>query len=184
MAFDLERDLQEILLPPEVIAGRVAELGAQITADYAGRRPVLVCILRGAVMFAADLARRIQLPVAMDFMAISSYGSGARTSGVVRILKDLDVSVEGQDVLVVEDIVDSGLTLNYLMANLRSRRPASLQACVLLDKPDRRQVPVHVQYVGFQIPDRFVVGYGLDYAERYRNLPYVAVLKPEVYEGR
>lgn len=174
-------DVQDILLDGEALASRVRELGAQITKEYAGRQPFLVCILKGAAVFTADLCRHIELPVALDFMAISSYGAGTSSSGVVRIIKDLDTSIEGKDVLIIEDIVDSGLTLSYLLANLRSRQPASLRTCVLLDKPDRREVEVSIDYRGFVIPDRFVVGYGLDYSERYRNLSYVGVLKPEVY---
>ncbi len=174
-------DVQQILLDQEAIARRVKELGAQITEDYAGREPVLICILKGAALFTADLCRHIHLPTSLDFMAISSYGSGTSSSGVVRITKDLDSSIENKDVIIVEDIVDSGLTLSYLLANLKSRHPASLNICVFLDKPDRREVEVPVRYRGFEIPDHFVIGYGLDYAEKYRNLPYVGVLKPEVY---
>ena len=174
-------DVQQILLDQETVARRVKELGAQITEDYAGREPVLVCILKGAALFTADLCRHIDLPISLDFMAISSYGSGTSSSGVVRITKDLDSSIENKDVIIVEDIVDSGLTLSYLLAILKSRHPASLSICVLLDKPERREVEVPVRYRGFEIPDHFVVGYGLDYAEKYRNLPYVGVLRPEVY---
>lgn len=174
-------DVQEILLDAQTLATRVAELGEQITRDYAGRSLALVCILKGAFVFAADLYRHLQIPTSVDFMAISSYGNRTQSSGVVRITKDLDSSIEGCDVLIVEDIVDSGLTLSYLLENLSSRRPASLRTCVLLDKPERREVDIDVAYRGFSIPDRFVIGYGLDYAERYRNLPYIGVLKPEVY---
>lgn len=174
-------DVKEVLLDVDTIAARVAELGAQITDDYTGRKLFLICILKGATLFAADLYRHIGIPAAIDFMAISSYGHGTHSTGVVRISKDLDVSVEGRDVLIVEDIIDSGLTLSYLLENLRSRRPASLRTCVLLDKPERREVDISVDYCGFTIPDQFVVGYGLDYAERYRNLPYIGVLKPEIY---
>jgi hypoxanthine phosphoribosyltransferase len=178
-----ESDVQEILLDAATLAVRVRELGEEITRDYAGRPLSLVCILKGAAIFASDLLRQIALPAEIDFVAISSYGSGTRSSGVVRITKDLDSSIEGKDVLIVEDIVDSGLTLSYLVENLRSRHPASLKTCVLLDKLERRETDIVVDYRGFHIPDRFVVGYGLDFAERYRNLPYVGVLKPQVYGG-
>jgi hypoxanthine phosphoribosyltransferase len=179
----MRHDVEQILFDQETIAKRVKELGTQITSDYAGRQPFLICILKGASIFMADLCRRIDLPVALDFMAISSYGAGTSSSGVVRIAKDLDRSIENKDVIIVEDIVDSGLTLSYLLANLSSRHPASLRICVLLDKMERREVEVPVDYRGFVIPDHFVVGYGLDYAEKYRNLPYVGVLKPEVYRA-
>lgn len=177
----LDRDIQEILVDEQQIARRVAELGRQIGEDYAGRPLVLICILRGAVVFAADLLRAIRIPVTIEFMAISSYGNNVQSSGVVRILKDLDGPIEGKDVLIVEDIIDSGLTLAYLLENLRSRRPNSLEVCVLLDKQVPRTVELPVRYTGFTIPDAFVVGYGLDYAEKYRNLPYVGILRPEVY---
>lgn len=177
----MHEDVQEILIDQESIARRVQELGRQITKDYARKEPSLICILKGASVFTADLCRQIDLPVALDFMAISSYGTGASSSGVVRITKDLDRSIENKDVIIVEDIVDSGLTLSYLLANLGSRHPTSLRICVLLDKKERREVEVPVDYTGFVIPDHFVIGYGLDYAEKYRNLPYVGVLKPEVY---
>lgn len=175
-------DLEEILLEEATVHERVGALAAAIERDYGGRPLVAVCILRGAFIFAADLIRRISGPVDIDFMAISTYGSGAKSSGAVRILKDLDTDVEGRDALIVEDIVDTGLTLDYLLGILRSRRPASLRTCVLLDKPERRQLPIRADYVGFTIPDRFVVGYGLDYAGRYRNLPYVGVLRSSVYK--
>ncbi|HEY8418408.1 MAG TPA: hypoxanthine phosphoribosyltransferase [Limnochordales bacterium] len=174
-------DVAKILLDEQTVQAKVRELGVRLSEDYAGKVPVLVCILKGAFIFTADLMRHLTIPVQVDFMAISSYGNRARTSGVVQILKDLDSSIEGQHVVVVEDIIDSGLTLNYLMDNLRSRRPASLRTCVLLDKPSRREMPFTPDYVGFQVPDEFVVGYGLDYAGLYRNLPYIGVLKPEVY---
>jgi hypoxanthine phosphoribosyltransferase len=173
----------EVLIPAAALAARVAELGQQISADYAGRELHLVGILKGAVTFLADLARAIAVPATFDFMAISSYGRSTRTSGVVRFLKDLDESIEGRHVLIVEDIVDTGLTLHYLRQSLAARRPASLAVAVALDKAARRQVDVPVEYVGFPIPDAFVVGYGLDYAGRYRNLPYVGVLRREVYAG-
>lgn len=174
-------DVESILLSTEKLAKRVEELGAEITAAYAGKEILMIGVLRGAVVFMADLARAIKVPVAIDFMAVSSYGAGTSSSGVVRILKDLDVSIEGKHVLVVEDIIDSGLTLNYLLDNLKSRKPASLKLCTLLNKPERRKVQVNIDYNGFDVPDYFVVGYGLDYAEKYRNLPFIGILKPEVY---
>ncbi|WP_428829583.1 hypoxanthine phosphoribosyltransferase [Beduinella massiliensis] len=178
------RDLKdELLLTKEQIAARVREMGEEITRDYDGMEGelVLVGILKGAIVFFADLIREIDLPLSMDFMAISSYGSATKSSGVVRILKDLDKDIVGKHVLVVEDIIDSGLTLSFLKDNLLSRGAASLKICTLLDKPERRRVDLHVDYAGFQIPDEFVVGYGLDYAETYRNLPDIGVLRPEVY---
>ncbi len=171
----------ELLLTREQIAARVRELGEQITKDYAGKELTVICILKGAVVFFVDLIREIDLPLAMDFMAISSYGAATKSSGVVRILKDLDKPVNGKDVLIVEDIVDSGMTLSFLRDNLKSRGVASLRIATLLDKPERRVVPLHVDYCGFNIPDGFVVGYGLDYAEKYRNLPDIGILCPEVY---
>jgi hypoxanthine phosphoribosyltransferase len=171
-----EPGLGEVLVTAEDLQRRVAELGAEITADYAGRPLLLVGVLKGAVFFLSDLMRYIEGPVEVDFMAVASYGSATDSSGVVRILKDLDASIEGRDVLIVEDIVDSGLTLQYLLRNLGSRNPASLEVCALLTKPERRKVDLPTRYVGFEIPNKFVVGYGLDYAERHRNLPFVAVL--------
>jgi hypoxanthine phosphoribosyltransferase len=166
----------EILVQPDELAHRVRELGAEISADYAGRDVLLVGVLKGAVFFLADLMRQLDVDCEVDFMAVSSYGSSTDSSGVVRILKDLDASIEGRDVLIVEDIVDSGLTLSYLFRMLGARSPASLEVCALLTKPDRREVDMPIRYVGFEIPNRFAIGYGLDHAERYRNLPYVAVL--------
>jgi hypoxanthine phosphoribosyltransferase len=166
----------EILVQPDELAHRVRELGAQISADYAGKDVLLVGVLKGAVFFLADLMRQLDVECEVDFMAVSSYGSSTDSSGVVRILKDLDASIEGRDVLIVEDIVDSGLTLSYLFRMLGARSPASLEVCALLTKPDRREVDMPIRYVGFEIPNRFAIGYGLDHAERYRNLPYVAVL--------
>jgi hypoxanthine phosphoribosyltransferase len=166
----------EILVQPDDLKQKVRDLGAQISADYAERDLLLVCVLKGAVFFLADLMRAIDIPCEVDFMAISSYGSATDSSGVVRILKDLDRPIAGRDVLIVEDIVDSGLTLQYLMRNLGAREPASLEVCALLTKPERRKVQLPTRYVGFEIPDRFAIGYGLDHAERYRNLPYVAAL--------
>jgi len=175
-------DVERVLLSEEQLATRIVELGAEITADYAGEEILMIGVLRGAVLFMADLARAIKIPVAIDFMAVSSYGAGTSSSGVVRILKDLDENVEGKHVLVVEDIIDSGLTLNYLVDNLKSRQPASIKICTLLNKPDRRKVDVDIAYNGFTIPDYFVIGYGLDYAEKYRNLPFIGILKPEIYQ--
>jgi hypoxanthine phosphoribosyltransferase len=177
---DLEADVAEILIDEEPLQVRIDELGREISADYEGRDLLLVGVLKGAVFFLADLMRRLSIPCEIDFMAISSYGDGTDSSGVVRILKDLDASIAGRDVLVVEDIIDSGLTLSYLMRSLTAREPASLEVCALLTKPDRREIEIPVRYVGFDIPNRFVIGYGLDYAERYRNLPYIGVLRPEV----
>lgn len=167
----------EVLLSEQRIQERVKELGAEITRDYAGRNPLLIGVLKGACFFLTDLLRAIDTRVGIEFMAISSYGASTRTSGEVRILKDLDVAVEGRDLIVVEDIVDTGLTLSYLLANLKSRGAASVKLVALLDKFERRQREVEIDYLGFKIPDHFVVGYGLDFAERYRNLPYIAVLK-------
>jgi hypoxanthine phosphoribosyltransferase len=170
----------EVLVPADDLQRRVRELAAAISRDYAGRPLLLVGVLKGAVFFLSDLMRFIDIPVEVDFMAVASYGSATDSSGVVRILKDLDVAIEGRDVLIVEDIVDSGLTLQYLLRNLGSRNPATLEVCALLTKPDRRKVDLPTRYVGFEIPDRFVIGYGLDYAERHRNLPFVAVLERQV----
>jgi hypoxanthine phosphoribosyltransferase len=171
--------LGEIIVPPDRLRQRVAELGAEITRDYHGRELFFMGVLKGAVFFVADLMREIDLPCEVDFMAVSSYGSFTDSSGVVRILKDLDVPIEGRDVLIVEDIVDSGLTLGYLLRSLRGRNPRSLEVCALLVKPQRRKVDLPIRYVGFEIPDRYVVGYGLDLDQRYRNLPYVAALEEE-----
>lgn len=166
----------EILVQPDDLSRRVRELGGQITADYEGRDLLLVGVLKGAVFFLSDLMRHIDVPCEVDFMAVASYGSSTDSSGVVRILKDLDVPIEGRHVLIVEDIVDSGLTLQYLLRNLGARDPRTIEVCALLTKPERRKVSVEPRYVGFEIPDRFVIGYGLDHGERYRNLPYVAAL--------
>jgi hypoxanthine phosphoribosyltransferase len=175
-------DIKEVLVSREALAARVGEMGAAISADYAGKELLMVGVLRGAVIFMADLARAVTRPVAIDFMAVSSYGLSTSSTGVVRFLKDLDEDIEGKHVLIVEDIIDSGLTLKYLYENLKTRKPASLKICTLLNKPSRRKVDVPVAYNGFDIPDYFVVGYGLDYAEKYRNLPFVGVLKPEAYD--
>jgi hypoxanthine phosphoribosyltransferase len=176
-------DVQEIILTEKAVRDRIAEMGAEVSRDYAGETVLLVAVLRGAALFIADLAREITVPLEMDFMAVSSYGSSTKSSGVVRILKDLDEIIEDRNVLVVEDIIDSGLTLKYLLKNLASRKPRSLEVCALLSKEGRQRVPIDCKYVGFNIPDEFVVGYGLDFAERYRNLPYIGILKPEVYAG-
>jgi hypoxanthine phosphoribosyltransferase len=173
--------IAEVLVGSEELARRIDDLGAQISKDYEGKELLLVGVLKGAVFFMADLARRIEVPVSLDFMAVSSYGSSTKSSGVVRILKDLDEGIEGRNVLVVEDILDTGLTLKYLLKNLASRSPKSLEVCTLLSKEGKQRVPIQCRYVGFSIPDEFVVGYGLDYAERYRNLPYIGILKPAVY---
>jgi hypoxanthine phosphoribosyltransferase len=170
-------EIGEILVPAEALARRVAELAGEISRDYAGRDLVLIGVLKGAVLFLSDLMRALTVPCEVDFMAVASYGSATHTSGVVRILKDLDAVIEGRDVLIVEDIVDSGLTLRYLLGNLAGRNPRTLEVCALLVKPERRKVELTARYVGFEIPNRFAVGYGLDHAERYRNLPYVAALK-------
>ena len=167
----------EILVQPDALEQRVKAIGAQITSDYSDRQPLLVGVLKGAVFFLADLMRAIDMPCEVDFMAVASYGSATDSSGVVRILKDLDAPIEGRDVLIIEDIVDSGLTLQYLLRNLGARNPRSLDVCALLTKPTRRKVELPTKYVGFEIPDRFAIGYGLDYKERFRNLPYVAALQ-------
>ena len=173
---ELEQAVGEVLIDQETLAARVAELGAEVSADYEGRDLLLIGVLKGAVFFMADLMRHLTVPCEVDFMAISSYGDATDSSGIVRILKDLDINIERRHVLVVEDIIDSGLTLSYLIRNLESREPATLEVCALLTKPSRREIDVPVRYVGFEIPNKFVVGYGLDFAERYRNLPYVGVL--------
>jgi len=177
---ELSAAVSEILIDEETLHARISELGAQVSDDYRGEDLLLIGVLKGAIFFMADLMRSIDIPCEVDFMAISSYGAGIDSSGVVRILKDLDVSIEGRNVLVVEDIIDSGLTLSYLLRNLEAREPASLEVCALLTKPERRENDVVCRYVGFEIPNRFVIGYGLDFAERYRNLPFVGVLRDEL----
>ncbi len=179
----MHQDVERILFTQEELARRVGELGEQITADYAGKEVAVASVLRGSYIFMADLTRAIQLPITVDFMAVSSYGSGTVSSGQVEIKKDLSDSIEGKDLIIVEDILDSGNTLYYLMDVLRARKPASIRICTLLDKPERRSKPITADYVGFSIPDAFVVGYGLDYDEKYRNLPYIGILKPSVYGG-
>ncbi|EST38997.1 hypoxanthine phosphoribosyltransferase [Streptomycetaceae bacterium MP113-05] len=176
-------DLQQVLLSKEEIDARLAELAEQIDAEYAGKEVLLVGVLKGAVMVMADLARAVRTPATMDWMAVSSYGAGTQSSGVVRILKDLDTDIQDRHVLIVEDIIDSGLTLSWLLSNLGSRGPASLEVCALLRKPDAAKVAIETKWVGFDIPNEFVVGYGLDYAEKYRNLPFVGTLAPHVYGG-
>ena len=168
-----------VLISEQDVDARIAEIGAQISKDYEGKSVHLICILKGSVFFMCELAKRIEVPVSMDFMAISSYGADTKSSGVIKIVKDLDESLKDKHVIVIEDIVDSGNTLSYLLEMLNDRKPASLRLCTLLDKPERRRKPVHVDYTGFQIPDEFVVGYGLDYDQKYRNLPYVGIVKFE-----
>jgi hypoxanthine phosphoribosyltransferase len=181
VAGSIHGDVEEILLNADEIAARVAELGAQLAADYAGRTPVLISVLKGSIVFLADLIRAMDVSLNVDLMEVSSYGSATESSGQVRILKDLNSSIEGRDVVVVEDIIDTGLTLNYLLRYLGERNPASVRVCCLLDKPARRLAEIEIDYRGFSIPDRFVIGYGLDYGERYRNLPYIGVLRPSIY---
>jgi hypoxanthine phosphoribosyltransferase len=176
-------DIAEVLIDEQAIAAKVRELGATIADDYRGKDLVLVSILKGALPFLADLMRQMPIPLALDFLEVSSYGEATESSGNVRILKDLAKPIEGREVVVVEDILDTGHTLSYVIEHLRSKQPLSVRLCTLLDKPARRIVPIPIDYRGFEIPDKFVVGYGLDYAERYRNLPFIGVLKPEVYRG-
>ena len=177
----MKNDICRVLISEEQLKEKVTELGTQISRDYEGKKLLLVSILKGSVVFMADLMRAITIPARIDFMSVSSYGSGVKTSGVVKIIKDLDLNLEGYDVLIVEDILDSGMTLSYLVELLKSRNPASVEICSLLDKPERHKVEIALKYKGFTIPDEFVVGYGLDYAERYRNLPFIGVLKREIY---
>lgn len=179
---DMRQDIESVLFTEEQISQIVARIGAEISRDYAGKNLLLVSVLKGSVVFMADLMRAVTIPARIDFMATSSYGSGVKTSGVVKIVKDLDLELKGFDIVIVEDILDSGKTLYYLMELLQARGPRSIRICTLFDKPERREVEVRPAYVGAQIPDAFIVGYGLDYDERYRNLPFVGVLKPSVYE--
>ena len=179
---DMRQDIESVLFTEEQISQIVARIGAEISRDYAGKNLLLVSVLKGSVVFMADLMRAVTIPARIDFMATSSYGSGVKTSGVVKIVKDLDLELKGFDIVIVEDILDSGKTLHYLMELLQARGPRSIRICTLFDKPERREVEVRPAYVGAQIPDAFIVGYGLDYDERYRNLPFVGVLKPSVYE--
>ncbi len=178
----MEKDIKEVLISAEEIQKKTEELGALLSEEYKGKKPLLVCVLKGAILFMSDLAKNMTIPLEMDFMAVSSYGSATESSGVVRILKDLETDIEGRDLIIVEDIIDSGLTLSYLIDILNRRNINSLKVVTLLDKPHRRTVNLKPDYSGFVIPDEFVVGYGLDYAEVYRNLPYIGILKPEVYE--
>ena len=178
---ELMKDIQEVLISREEVAATVKRLGAEISRDYAGRSPIMITVLKGAFIFMADLVREVTVPCSLDFMAVSSYGVGTKTSGQVQIIKDLDTTIEGKDVIIVEDILDSGVTLSYLMKLLRARRPASLTLCTLFDKPARHKVEVPIDYRGLEVPDEFIVGYGLDYGEKYRNLPDICILKPEVY---
>jgi len=177
----LEDDIARVLISEKELQARTKELAEQISRDYAGKDLILVCVLKGGIAFLVDLMRCLPIPHAIDFMAISSYGDSTESSGVVRILKDLDISIDGKHVLIVEDIIDTGRTLSYIVANLRTRQPASVRVCTLLSKPSRREVEVPIHYVGFEVPNEFVVGYGLDYAERYRNLRFIGILKPEIY---
>ncbi|BFH10432.1 hypoxanthine phosphoribosyltransferase [Paenibacillus melissococcoides] len=174
-------DIEKVIISEEQIQAKVQELGAQISREYEGKCPLVICVLKGAFVFMADLVKRITVPMELDFMAVSSYGASTKSSGVVRIIKDLDVSVEGRDVLIVEDIIDTGLTLSYLIEVLQGRKANSIRLVTLFDKPARRTVNLEADYKGFVLPDEFIVGYGLDYAERYRNLPYIGVLKPTIY---
>ncbi|GAA4212385.1 hypoxanthine phosphoribosyltransferase [Microbispora amethystogenes] len=182
-AADMGKDLSRVLISEQELQTKIKELAGQIDSDYAGTELLIVGVLKGAVMVMADLARALHVPVQMDWMAVSSYGAGTKSSGVVRVLKDLDTDIAGRHVLVVEDIIDSGLTLSWLLNNLRSRNPASVEICTLLRKPDAVKVELDVRYVGFDIPNEFVIGFGLDYAERYRNLPFIGTLAPHVYGG-
>ncbi len=177
----MKNDIKEVLFTEEQLRQKVDELGAQITADYRGKNPLIVSVLKGSYVFMADLTRRIDTPCNVDFMVVSSYGAGTKTSGEVQIIKDLENSIDGRDLIIVEDILDSGVTLSYLMKVLTARGANSIRLCTLLSKPDRRKIDVHIDYLGFEIPDEFVVGYGLDFAEKYRNLPYIGILKPSVY---
>lgn len=178
----MQNDIKEVLYTEEQIQAKVKELGKQLSADYEGRNPLVICVLKGAFIFMSDLVKSIDVPLEIDFMAVSSYGQSTKSSGVVKIIKDLDVSVEGRDVLIVEDIIDSGLTLSYLIDVLERRNAKSVTLVTLFDKPSGRTVELEADYKGFTLPGEFVVGYGLDYAEKYRNLPYIGILKPEVYE--
>ena len=178
----MQDDILKVLLSQQEIADKVCEIGKQITKDYEGKNLLMVIVLKGSVVFMSDLMRAIEIPCQIDFMMVSSYGAGVKTSGVVKIMKDLDVPLEGRDLIIVEDILDSGKTLHYLKGMLGERHPNSIRIAALLDKPDRREAPVKADYVGFVVPDQFIVGYGLDYAEKYRNLPYIGILKPEIYE--
>ena len=176
-------EIKEVLFSEEDLQAIVSRIGKEISEDYRNKNLFLVSVLKGSLMFMADLMRAIDVPCEIDFMSVSSYGAGTTTTGAVRILKDLDASLEGKDIVVVEDILDSGVTLSYLLKHLEARNPASIRLCTLLDKPERRKMPITADYIGTTVPDQFIVGYGLDYAEKYRNLPYIGVLKPEIYEN-
>lgn len=178
----MRKDIQEILFSEEILANKIAELGEKISKDYEGKNLLVVGILKGSVLFAAELLKNISIPCEIDFMAVSSYGNSTETSGVVRILKDLNEDIDNRDILIVEDIVDSGVTLDYLLKYLKTRGAKSVEIVTLLNKPARRKIDINVKYTGFEVPDGFIVGYGIDYAEKYRNLPFIGILKPEVYE--
>ena len=178
---DMKDDIGEVLFSEEKIASIVRNMGRQISEDYVGKNLFMVSVLKGSLVFMADLMRAVTIPCSIDFLSVSSYGNGTASSGEVRILKDLDCSLEGKDLLIVEDILDSGMTLSFLLKTLSARNPASIRLCTFLDKPERRRVDIRPDYVGAEVPDKFIVGYGLDYAEKYRNLPYIGVLKPEIY---
>ena len=180
---DMRNDVAEILYTEDQLAEIVARMGRQISEDYRDKNLFMISVLKGSLIFMADLMRAVTIPCSIDFLSVSSYGAGTTTTGAVRILKDLDDSLEGKDLLIVEDILDSGVTLSFLMKNLSARNPRSIRLCTLLDKPERRKVDIHADYVGAQVPDEFIVGYGLDYAEKYQNLPYIGVLKPEIYQN-
>ena len=179
----MRNDIQEVLFSEQQLADKVAELGARISADYEGKNPLVVSVLKGSYVFMADLTRKITIPCNVDFMAVSSYGAGTKTTGELQIIKDIGSKIDGRHLIIVEDILDSGVTLSFLMKILKARGAASIRLCTLLSKPERRKVDVPIDYLGFEIPDAFVVGYGLDYAEKYRNLPYIGILKPSVYGG-
>jgi len=177
----VKNDIKEVLLTENDLANKISQIGKSISKDYEGRELILIGVLKGSVMFMADLMKKIEIPCSMDFMAVSSYGNSTKSTGVVRILKDLDFEIEGKDVLIVEDIIDTGVTLKYLVEYLKARKPNSLEICSLLNKQDRRKVDISAKYIGFEVPDFFLVGFGLDYAEKYRNLPFIGILKEEIY---
>lgn len=177
----MNNDVQKVLISEKEIADKIEQLGKQISKDYLGKNLILVSVLKGSVVFMADIMRQISISCEIDFMCVSSYGAGVKSSGVVKIVKDIDIKLENRDILIIEDILDSGLTLSYIVDLLKTRNPSSIKVCTLLDKPDRRQTELKVDYLGFSIPDEFVIGYGLDYDEKYRNLPYIGVLSPKVY---